>query len=325
MPKPLVVFAAWLVIAITSSFGARTARAESHPAPSASASAQESAEPSLHLNWLSGPRSIPLGHDLTLKLPERHVFVNGSDASKLLEKNGSFHNEDVVGLVVGKADDAKWFVVIRYEDEGYIKDTDSIDADELLKSMKEGTEAANEERKSRGFPPFHVEGWSEAPHYDRSVHHLVWALTVKGDDGESVNYNTRILGRKGVVSLNLVCDPSELAGDRPEIADLLAGTAFDKGQRYEDFNSKTDKIAEYGLAGLILGGIGLGAAKVVKIGLLGALFAKFGTILLAAKKLILFVFVGIAAMFKRIVGFFKGLFGRKDPPEAPAQPPSPAP
>jgi uncharacterized membrane-anchored protein len=129
-----------------------------------------------------------------------------------------------------------------------------------------------------------------------------------------VNFNTRVLGRKGIVSLNLVCDPEDLPASKPEVATLLEGTAFKSGSRYEDFNSKTDKIAEYGLAGLILGGAGLGAAKLVKIGLL----AKFWKVILAAivagKKAILLAFAGVAAFAKR-------LFGRKGRGAAPAASP----
>ena len=53
---------------------------------------------------------------------------------------------------------------------------------------------------------------------------------------------------------------------------MLAATTFKTGARYEDFDKKTDKVAEYGLMGLILGGAGLGGAKVVKVGLLAACF-----------------------------------------------------
>jgi uncharacterized membrane-anchored protein len=292
--------------------------------PAASASAAETAAapadsgahegPTFH--WTGGPRSVELGHDVSLSLPARHAFLGIPEAAQLLEKMGSFHNDSLLGVVVGKDADAKWFVVIRYDDEGYVKDTESIDAAQLLTALREGTEEANKEREERGFKPFHVTGWSESPRYDRSVHHLVWALTVHGDDGDSVNFNTRVLGRRGIVSLNLVCDPTDLAADKPEVASLLEGTAFKSGARYEDFNAKTDKMAEYGLAGLILGGVGLGAAKLVKIGLL----AKFWNVILAAliagKKAIVLAIAGAAAFAKR-------MFGRKPKSAATASPSPP--
>ena len=85
-------------------------------------------------------------------------------------------------------------------------------------------------------------------------------------------------------------------------AALLGATRFKPGARYEDFNEKTDKVAEYGLIGLILGGAGLGAAKLVKVGLL----AKFGktilALLIAGKKAVVVALAGAAAFLKRLFG-----------------------
>ena len=62
---------------------------------------------------------------------------------------------------------------------------------------------------------------------------------------------------------------------------LLGALNFNDGKRYADFNAKTDHVAEYGLAALVVGV----AAK--KLGLLAvglaffAKFAKLGLLLLA--------------------------------------------
>jgi uncharacterized membrane-anchored protein len=302
----------FVVVAVLGSWSlsARAAPDKPAPAPAPSASAEP---PRVQYHWQEGPQTIKLPHDVSVQVPERHAFLGGKEAADLMEKNGSFHNDNLLGLVVGKGDDDKWFVSIRYDDDGYVKDTEEIDASELLTALKDGTEEANKERQERGFAPFHVEGWSEAPHYDKSVHHLVWALTVNGDDGRSANYNTRVLGRRGIVSLNLVCDPEELAADKPQVAALLAGTTFANGSRYEDFDSRTDKVAEYGLAGLVLGGMGLGALKLVKVGLLAKFWNVILAALIAAKKAIV---LAIAAA----VAFLKRLFGRKKETQ-PAQSP----
>lgn len=47
-----------------------------------------------------------------------------------LLENGSFHNENLLGMVVSKEEKAPWAVVIRYDDEGYIKDDEKLDAQE---------------------------------------------------------------------------------------------------------------------------------------------------------------------------------------------------
>ncbi|MGC4069120.1 MAG: DUF2167 domain-containing protein [Polyangiaceae bacterium] len=97
-------------------------------------------------------------------------------------------------------------------------------------------------------------------------------------------------------------NPAKLGAHKPLAAGLLAKTSFKPGARYADFNSSTDKVAEYGLGGLVLAGAGLGAAKLVRIGLL----AKFGKVLIAlliaGKKLLV---VGVVGLFALVKAFFK--------------------
>src|SRR5256885_623530 len=217
------------------------------------------------------------------------------EADKFLQKNGSFDNQGVLGVVLSADPAQQWGVIISYDEPGHVDDNEKIDAPKLLDSIREGTEEMNKERVKNGFSELHVGDWSELPHYDKAVHRLVWGLPATSERGTTINYNTRVLGRRGVVSLNLLSDPTRFSVEKSNAATLLAATTFKTGARYEDFNKKTDKVAEYGLMGLILGGAGLGAAKLVKIGLL----AKFGkgliALLLAGKKLIVGLFVLIAA------------------------------
>jgi uncharacterized membrane-anchored protein len=283
----------------------KAAHGSPHPAPAASAQAanddgaDDPEEPALP--WKIGPATIDLGHELALGLKAEHRFLPKAAAAEVLTKMGNFYNDNLLGIVTSLADE-EWYATIRYEEEGFIKDDEAVNADELLSAIKEGTEEANKERVEKGFKALRIDGWSDPPRYEKSVHHLVWALDLSSDDGKSVNYNTRILGRKGYVSINLATSPEKLAGYKPQAAALLASTTFTKGARYEDFDKKTDKVAEYGLAGLVLGGAGLAAAKLVKIGLL----AKFGKIILAAliagKKAVIAAAVAVAAFFKKFLG-----------------------
>src|SRR4029078_6250300 len=134
-------------------------------------------------------------------------------------------------VVGGKSDDADWFITLRYEDEGFIKDDEEIKADEILEAIREGTEEDKQERVERGFKALHVEGWSEPPRYEKSSHHLVWALNARDDEGVSVNFNTRVLGGRGYVAINLVTEPDKLAGNKPVAAAILAATSFKPGAR----------------------------------------------------------------------------------------------
>jgi len=56
-----------------------------------------------------------------------------------------------LGLILPTGD-AEWVIEAKYEAAGYIEDDDARDwnVDDLYKSLKEGTAAANEEREKRG-------------------------------------------------------------------------------------------------------------------------------------------------------------------------------
>jgi uncharacterized membrane-anchored protein len=310
-PKPATFLAVFtLMVGLVLARGAAAAKGAKPPAAAASAPAAQAQEapsddepsPSEpRLPWQNGPTKVDLGHELALDLKGEHRFLASGPAAKVMEKMGNFHNDNLLGVVTSRSGE-DWFAVLRYEAEGYIKDDETIDANELLSAIREGTDEANKERVEKGFKALRIDGWSEAPRYEKAAHHLVWALEVSDDEGKSVNYNTRILGRRGYVSINLVTSPQELAGFKPQASVLLASTKFSNGARYEDFDSKTDKVAEYGLAGLVLGGAGLAAAKLVKVGLL----AKFSKVIIAAliagKKAIIAAAIAVVALVKKFFG-----------------------
>jgi uncharacterized membrane-anchored protein len=217
-----------------------------------------------------------------------------------MEKMGNLYNDNLVGLVIAGGEESSWFVTLRYDAEGYVKDDEAIDSDELLDSMREGLEEFNAERKQRGFPALKLDGWDEKPHYDRKAHHLVWCLRVSDSEGASANYNTRVLGRKGYISVNLVTEPARVGADKHHAAAILAAARFQPGARYEDFDSSSDKVAEYGLAGLVAGGMGLGAMKLVKMGLLAKSWKLLLGLLIAGKKLIIPLLVALGYGVKKL-------------------------
>jgi uncharacterized membrane-anchored protein len=265
------------------------------------------------LPWVAGPKHLSLDHGIEFDLPAKRLFLAQPYAGKLLERQGNLHNEDLLGIVIPEDDnDDGWLITLRFEDEGFIKDDDKPDAKEILEAIREGEPDYNKEREKRGFDPIHAEGWKEEPHYDPTTHQLEWALLVATAKGKTVNLNTRILGRKGFVAVNFLVGPEALDRNRVAATEVRSAVTFGPGHRYEEFDAKKDKVAEYGLTGLVLGGAGFGLMKAAKIGLL----AKFGKLLLAGllvlKKGVVFVLAGIAALFKKLFG------GRNAPRETSA-------
>ena len=246
-----------------------------------------------------GPAPITLRDQAVLQLPGDEAFVPQTQAAQVLRAYGNRTDGSLAGLIVGTGEDNHWLVTIHFIKEGYIEDGDAKDwnADDLLKSLREGTEAANRDRALRGFPEMEIIGWVEPPAYDATTHRLVWSLSAEdkgapSDQPHTVNYNTYALGRNGYFSLNLLTNSAEVEADKPVVRALLASLDYMPGKRYQDFDRSTDKVAAYGLAALI------GVVAVKKIGLLAGL----GIFLIKIWKVGLLALAGVGAAVKR---FFK--------------------
>jgi uncharacterized membrane-anchored protein len=215
------------------------------------------------------------------------------------------YGDGTLGLIVDKdfapGSYDSWAIVITYEEDGYVKDDEAkkINYDDLLKEMKKNVENENGERKKNGYSSVQLVGWASKPEYDPLTHKMFWAKEIQfeGDRENTLNYNIRILGRKGVLVLNAVAGMSRFEEIEKLSPGVLAQVNFTAGNRYEDFDKKTDKMADYGLAAMIIGG----SAVAAKVGLFKGLWIA----ILAAKK---FIIIGLIA----IGGFLAKLFaGRR--------------
>jgi uncharacterized membrane-anchored protein len=231
---------------------------------------------------VKGPSDVPLAGQAALHLPAGLAFVPQPHAQRVLNAMGNPGSDSRLQGLVFPGGDGGWFAVVRYEAAGYIKDDDAREwnADDLLKSFREGTEASNAERKKMGVPEMEIVGWAEKPAYDATTHRLVWAMSSKhkgepDNADQGVNYNTYALGREGYFSINLVTDLKALPAHKPAAASLLGALDYMDGKRYADFNASTDKVAEYGLAALVLG---VGAKKLGLFAVIAAFVAKFAKI-----------------------------------------------
>lgn len=235
-----------------------------------------------------------LGGWASIKVPEGYRFTGGDGTVKLMQAYGNLTNGDELGYLAPEGMD--WFAVFEFDECGYVKDDDKdkLDADKLIKQMREGQQAANKELAKRGMSTMEVVGWHTPPFYNPKTNNLEWALKIADSEGgEVINYKTKLLGRRGVMDVVLVCDEKSLDTVVPEYQKLLAGYEFRQEESYAAF-TKGDKVAEYGLAGLVLGGGLLAAAKT-------GLLARFW-------KFIVFGGLAVAAFGKRIFG---ALFGSR--------------
>jgi len=266
--------------------------------------------PASPIPWHSGPMTANLGGVAELDVPEGFLFADKAGTRKLLELTHNLVGGNEVGAIVpaGESKEDSWFVVFEFSDVGYVKDDEKnkIDAPALLKSIKEGTEEANKERKKRGWHTFNVDGWQRPPFYDTSTNNLTWAIRGIGDAGDtSVNHSVRVLGRRGTMNVDLVLDPTFYESTVPRFDGVMRGFRFKQGSRYADF-IKGDKVAAYGLTALIAGGAG---AVALKTGLLAKFWKGLIALVLVLKKAIIVLVMAVAAFFKRIWNKLTGRSG----------------
>lgn len=246
-----------------------------------------------------------IGTRAEMDVPQGYTFFPAKGAQQLLKMWGNLvaGNED--GLIMH--DENGWSVCFEFSDVGYVKDDDKdqLNADKMLKQMHDSEPALNEARKEAGLPAQHTVGFAMPPTYNEQTHNLEWAIkfTVEGQPGEYLNYHTKLLGRKGVMTATLMCDPAELKAVLPDYQKTLTGFRFNGGETYAEYRSG-DKVATYGLVGLVAGGTALAAGKAGLFSKLGVLIAKGGKA----------VILGIVALLAGIAKLFKAIFYRKESP-----------
>ena len=254
------------------------------------------ASPVQGVKWQKGPSSGALGSLAQIKVPEKYIFADGEDTKLLMEAMQNPVSGRELGFLAPEK--APWFIVFEYDDTGYIRDDEkrSLDAAALLDSIKAGNENGNKEREKRGWPKLEITGWEQQPHYDEKTNNLEWAIRAQSEGRPLVNFNTRILGRGGVMRVTLVTGPEELPATLPQYKAALADFSYNSGHKYAEYR-QGDKLATYGLSALIVGGA---TAAAVKSGAFKWLW-KFG---------------GIAVL--SVLGFAKKLFGRRKTNDIPA-------
>jgi uncharacterized membrane-anchored protein len=242
-----------------------------------------------------------------LKVPVGFYFLQQRDARRVLVEvwdNPPAVAEGVLGMILpdGKSPvEDTWGAIVTFDADGYVSDEDaaSIDYDAMLKSMKEATASASEERSRNGFGTMRLIGWASPPFYDKPSHKLHWAKELQFNDSpkHTLNYDVRALGRHGVLKMNFVAGIDQQQDIKSVIPDVMAMPDFAAGSRYQDFVPGTDKVAAYGIGGLIAGKV-LAKAGVLAIMLA---FLKKGWIL---------VILALGGAFR----YLKGLLVRNRPP-----------
>lgn len=245
------------------------------------------------LPWQTNPGKIGLVAQFTPRGDLR--FLDSTASSRFLELNGNPPRPNTYTVAPTSMD---WFAVFSFNPTGYVRDDETLDPDQLLRTLQQQNDAGIAERRRLGFPILTLQGWAVTPHYDVQTRQLEWGTRLTGEDGSTtVNYTIRLLGRTGVMSTVPVSDPQSLEMNVKQFKTSLHNFNFLQGEQYAEFR-QGDHIAEYGLAALIVGGAAAAAASSGAMKGLG--------------KLVVF---GALAAFAAVGAFFKRLFGGRKRPQ----------
>ncbi len=242
---------------------------------------------------------VEIGNGIaSMNIPSTFKYLGPSEAQYVIEDLwGNPKSQAPLGLLLpahtNATDAGGYAFIIQFENIGYVKDNDAdkIDYDDLLKELKTSSAKENEERRKQNIFTMDLLGWAAKPYYDKEKKVLHWAkeYSVEGQEHHTLNYDIRVLGRKGVLTLQAVSAMDQLDSVNNHINDVLGMVSFNEGSRYSDFDSSTDEVAAWTIGGLVAGKV------LAKVGFFAVIM-----------KFLKFIIIGIAlaggAIWKFITG-----------------------
>jgi uncharacterized membrane-anchored protein len=253
-----------------------------------------------------------------LNVTSEFYYLDPADTRKVLVQlwgNPESSADDTLGMIFPSkyppTDERSWGSIVAYENTGYVSDSDaeSTDYTDVLNQIQDAIKKDNPDREKQGFAPITLVGWASPPHYDKQTHALHWARDlIFGKDPatpHTLNYSVRALGREGVLEFDFVAGLNQLQEIDTAIPNVIKAVQYESGKTYSD-HASGDKVAAYGMAGMIAAGAGVKlAAKLGFLALIGGFFSKILVGLLALKKGLILVVAGVAAVGRKFFGFFR--------------------
>jgi len=213
--------------------------------------------------------------DAVVDLGDAYHFYGPADARTILVdmwENPPSEADGVLGIIMpadATPDQRSWGAIVTWEPIGWVASDDARDADYdgLLAQMQADARELNAQRRADGFPQVQIMGWAQEPQHDSVANTVSWGRELRFFDGgpHALHYDLRLLGRHGVLSMNVVGEMDQLPEIRAGAQDLSRRGVFNPGSRYSDFDEERDMVAGYGVAGLVATGVGVAVAKNVGV------------------------------------------------------------
>ncbi len=246
--------------------------------------------------WQTGAINLNNGM-ATINVPSGMRYLDAEQSNRVLtDLWGNPPSDNSLGMLfpVDKSPVSPDVVAfnLSWDEMGYVKDDDAdkINYDDLLKELQKDAQEGSKQRVEMGYEAIEIVGWASKPFYDKNSKVLHWAKEIKfgsGEMGNTLNYDVRVLGRKGVLSMNAIGDMASVDQVKGMIPGVVSSVGFNEGHRYADFDSKVDDVAAWTIGGLVAGKV---LAK-----------AGFFAIILKFIKPILFALVAFSGVIWRFI------------------------
>lgn len=200
-----------------------------------------------------GPLTIPIFDQAKLEIPDECLFLPAARAHGLFSEGGM--DPSIVGVILPAEYDLHgWMITVTFQRTGCVRNLDQsgLAVDALLRRYKDAY--AKQYGASRAAD---ITRWQWMPFYEPGGHRLTWGLVKRDRSGEAIALDdldggAAVLGREGVVVLELDTTANGAAGIRPLFERLTNAVTFLPGKRYEDFSPDTDIAARCTLGDLVV-------------------------------------------------------------------------
>ena len=193
-----------------------------------------------------------LGLQGTIEIPEGYRFLNGIDATKLMNAIETSPSK-YEGMIAPH--DYRWLAVFQFTSEGYVNDSEKNDLDphELLAALQDSKKFA-QKLTFKHIGSEIVSDWISKPVYRSNSNNLEWSLKLINSKlgQETVATFIQILGRHGYMNVSLGYKVEQHEEILPEFKKMLTGFKYNRGYSYAEFQ-EGDKRAKYGLKGVVAG------------------------------------------------------------------------
>ncbi|MBO9728205.1 MAG: DUF2167 domain-containing protein [Chitinophaga sp.] len=195
-----------------------------------------------------------LGQGVTLQVPKGFRLLDAAQSRRLVEGLwGNPDNPNTLGILlparVSPIDKDFRGVVISFEPFGYLDEQEAgnINYNRLLREMKEELKNENILRRRNGGGEITSMDWAFPPYFDKGTRSLHWAriLRFEGSTAPVLNYEVRLLGRRGSLCFTAIGKIGEGPKIRAQLDRVVTLARFTNGNSYADFNPRTDESARW--------------------------------------------------------------------------------